>query len=676
MLKFIRQAQSNWLIKAGLLAIAASFFVGFLVLPAARQGGAEDVVAQVGEQRLYRRDVADAVVRLRSRYRDQVGEAFDQLRDYFEERIPQQAFDQLIDNYATEEYAKSLGFGTSAEELRRVILDNPNFQVDGRFSKKRYERFLSSNRMTDTEFERELSRDLALNKFQRFLASQVKVSEAEVQQRFVDENTKVEIEAFTLASRDLAASVSVSEDEVKTYYDEHAVDYFQPEKRKISYLSYDGMGAPYWGLPEVNEFTDQEVQAAYDAETEKFKLAEKNWRVAHLYYSWAKRNDQDARSDEQRKEDAMKRARAALAKLNAGSDFATLANADSDDMTTKRLQNGGLIQDGYAPASYYRKKVAETFMNMQPGEVSDIVESQDGYHILKLLKVYEAGGKKDLEDVINLLKTNMRQDRAAEIAQKDAELAYAESASKPLEELAKAREGLAVREASITREDVIPGVGRDEALLTKIFDEMTAESGPILHQTNRRWVIVKLVETIEPEPKPLSEVRGQIEDLLKQEKAKTLAAEELEKVRAEVAAGAKGTDISKKHKNVVVVDVPAFSRIGREKVGENSGVDVVPQLGASAKLKATLFSLKTSEVTPEVYELGDKVAFARVKKRIEPDASLFEAQTDAIRSKLRSERFEGIYTEWTQRAREAVKVEIHIPIEEMAESLRQKSPQS
>ncbi|MCB0220154.1 MAG: SurA N-terminal domain-containing protein [Chrysiogenetes bacterium] len=676
MLKFIRQAQSNWLIKAGLLAIAASFFVGFLVLPAARQGGAEDVVAEVGNQRLYRRDVADAVVRLRARYRDQVGEAYDQLKDYFEERIPQQAFDQLIDNYATEEYVKSLGFGTSADELRRVILDNPNFQVDGKFSKKRYERFLSSNRMTDTQFESELSRDLALNKFQRFLASQVKVSEAEVQQRFVDENTKVEIEAFTLASKDLAASVSVSEDEVKTYYDEHAVDYFQPEKRKISYLSYDGMGAPYWGLPEANEFSDEALKAAYDAENEKFTLSEKNWRVAHIYYSWAKRNDQDARSDEQRKQDALKRAQAALAKLKAGSDFTILANTDSDDASAKRLQNGGLIQDGYAPASYYRKKVAEKFMSMKPGEVSDIVESKDGYHILKLLKVYEAGSKKDLADVENLLKTSMRQDRAAELAQKDAELGYAESATKSLEELAKAREGLNVREASITREDVIPGVGRDEALLTKIFDEMTPESGAILHQSNRRWVIVKLLETIEPEPKPLSEVRGQIEDLLKQEKARTQAAAELEKVRAEVAAGAKGTDISKKHKNVVVIDVPAFSRIGREKVGENSGVDVVPQLGASAKLKATLFSLKEGEVTPEVYELGDKVAFARIKKRVNPDPSLFEAQTDAIRSKLRSERFEGIYSEWTQRAREAVKVEIHVPVEELVKSFRDPAAQS
>lgn len=675
MLKFIRQAQSNWLIKLGLLAIAASFFVGFLVLPAARQGSAEDVVAEVGSKRLYRRDVADAVVRLRARYREQVGEAFEQLRDYFEERIPQQAFEQLIDNSATEEYVKSLGFSTSKEELRRVILDNPNFQIDGRFSKKRYERFLNSNRMTDTEFERELARDLALQKFQRFLASQVKISDAEVQQRFVDENTKIGIEAFTLAAKDLAKSVSVSEAEVQAYYDEHTADYIQPEKRKIRYLVYDGMGAPYWGLPEVNEFTDAEIQAAYEAEAEKFTLKEKNWRVAHIYYSWAKRNDQDTRNEEQRKEDARKRARAALTKLKAGSDFATLANNDSDDMTTKRLQDGGLLQDGYAPASYYRKKVADAFMNMEVGEVSDIVESKDGFHILKLLKVYEAGQKKDLADVINLLKTDMRQERAGEIAKQDAELGYAESGSKSLEELARAREGLTVREASIGREDVIPSLGRDQALLGKIFDELTPESDPILHQSNRRWVIVKLESIVEPEPKPLAEVRGAIEDLLKKDKARAQALEALEKVRAEVAAGASGTEISKKHADVVVTDVPPFSRIAREKVGETSGVDVVPQLGTSAKLKATLFSLEEGQITPEVYEMGDKVVFARLSKRIEPDPALFESQSGAIRSKLRNERFEAIYKEWTQRAREAVKVKIHIPIEEMAESLRMQ-PQS
>ena len=680
MLKFIRQAQDNVLIKLFLLAVAASFFVGFLVLPAARQGGAEDVVAIVGEQRLYRRDVANEIVRIRNVYRERAGEAYEQLREYFEKRIPEEAFNQLLDANATEQYARSLGFGTSKEELRRVILEGQMFQVDGKFSKRAYERFLTANRMTDTQYERELSRDLSLQKFQRFLASQIKVSDAEVEQRFVDENTKIEIEAFSVTSADLVAGINVTEEEVSAYYADHAPDYMQPEQRKLRYIIYDGMGAPYLGMQAANDLADSEVEAAWKAD-EKFVLKEKSWRVAQIKYSFAKKGDQDSRPDEARKEDARKRATAALTKIKAGSDFVTLGTSDTDDTAAQMALKAGadnplLIQGGYAPAGFHLKPLADAYMAMKPGDVSEIIEAGDALYLIKLLKVYEAGQRKDLEDVINEVKTTLRRDKAGKLAQADAEAHYAVSGSTSLDDLAAKREGLAVRDATIARDAVLPGVGCDEILKGKIFDELTTESGPILHQSNRSWVIVDLDAVIDPQPKPLSEVRGQIEDALKQEKATGIARETLEKVRAEVMAGASGAQISKKHKDVIVTDIPAFSRIAREKVGEESTIDTVPQLGKSAKMKATLFSLKQGEVTPEVYEVGGKVAFALVKKRIEPDASLFETQTDAIRSKLRNERFEGIYREWTQRARESVNVEVKIPIEEIAASLGISTAQS
>ncbi|MEW6778081.1 MAG: SurA N-terminal domain-containing protein [Bdellovibrionota bacterium] len=673
MLKVIRKAKDSALTKGIFFLLAMLFFVGFLVLPQARRarGGADEIVAIVDGENVYRRDVANAALRMRQGYRDQLGDAYEGLKKYFEEKIPQQAYDQLIESRVAEARARQLGYVTSPEELRRLLMEDESFQVDGKFSRKVYKQFLERNRTTEAEFESTMAKSIALRKIAGMIADQVKVSRAELEQRYIDENTKVTLEVFLLDPTDLAKDVTLTEEEIKKYYDEHTVDYFKPEQREIVYFVYDGSGAPYLGLPEVTKISDEEVEQAYGVSGDKYVLKEKHWRVLDILFATKAKDEKDKRSEEARKKDAKARADAVYARLKTGVPFEETANKESDDLATKRLQNGGELAGGFINAGYFKKKVFEAFSPLQEGGMSEVFEGEDGYHIVKVAKIYEAGTKKPLESVKELIRSSLRNEKAGKLAQQDAEKDLAALGSKSLRDFAlEDPEKRRLEVAVVGREDILPKVGKDPELTGKIFDELTPEMRPSLFQSNRKWVLLHVEKKRDPEPAPLAEVKGKIEEILKKEKALEKGRSFAEEIRKEAAGGAKSAALLKKHKALVAQDAGPFPRTGRETATGASGVDVIPNVGSSAELKAAAFALtEKSPLTPAVYNVGEKVGFARLKSRVEADPAGFEAQRKILEQKILEERKNAVYQEWIDKAREHVPVEQIVPAEQLLKEL-------
>lgn len=671
MLKFVRDAQRSWFIKFVLLVIAASFVLGFgmMLAPTSPSGGAAgEVIVEVENEKIFVSDFLNATNRLRQIYRERAGEAYAQLQDYFEQQIPQAAWDQLIESRLALVAAEHAGFAASDEEIRRLIVDNPNFQVEGKFSAELYREYVQRLRMTVGEFEYRMRRELALQKARAFLAAQVKVSEAELQQVYYDENTKATIEAFIIDGKDLAGEIEVPDAEVQAYYDEHTVDFFQPERRKLDYIVFDA-SRDYLG--KVDEISDEAVREFYASEKgERFVLTERNWRVREIVASVRPEGAKDQRTEEERKEAARKRIEQAQARLEAGEPFEAVANRLSESLAVQRTKSGGLVAGGYVTAGYFKRSVFEAFRDLKPGERTGIVfEPGQGYHIAEVVEVFEPGAKKKLEDVSETIRTLIRQERAAELAKADAEAAAAEAKQAgSVAAFANASEKYKLKEATVSQEGVLPGLGRVPDLMTQIFTEITVEDVPKLLDANGRWVLVDVSEVIEPAPAPLTDVRAEIVEILRKDKievkARALAAE----IRGKLVGGAGVATLNRDYDKLVVEDIGPFARVGRESVGQESGVDVIPELGKAPTLKAAVFALEGEGAVTEAYGIGEgRVAFARLKKRTEANADGFRAAREMLYQRIVRSRRQAVYEDWLNQARQKIVVKVRVPLEQLVE---------
>jgi peptidyl-prolyl cis-trans isomerase D len=318
-----------------------------------------------------------------------------------------------------------------------------------------------------------------------------------------------------------AAGVTVTDEQVAARYEERKADFQTPETVNLQYVELD--------LADVAaqvQVTEDGLRAFYDqVAAERYTTAERR-RARHIL---VEAGDDDAA--------ALAKAEKLAAEAKGGADFAALATANSDDPGSKG-QGGDL---GWATRDSFVAPFADALFAMNQGEIRGPVKTQFGYHIIQL-EAIEPGSQRSFEDVRGELEADYRRDQAqAAFYERSQELAdEAFAALSELDSVAK-KLGLELRTVEGFTRQGGGALGADRKLIDAVFsDEVLVErqNSPALSLGDERVVVVRVTDHKTPQPRPLDEVRGEIEAALRTEAAGQAAAAAARTAAEQLATGA------------------------------------------------------------------------------------------------------------------------------------------
>lgn len=537
-------------------------------------------------------------------------------------QVPQRIVQQLLDQQAMLAQADRLGLRVSDGELRARIMKMPNFQENGQFiGEARYRQLLDMQRppLTEADFEAEMRTNLLAEKLQAAVTGWMRVTDAEVDDQYRKTNEKVKVDLALFTATQYRANIQPTDAELSAQFSAHTDQYKMPEKRRVRYLSIDAQA-----LKAKQTVTPQEIQQRYQQNAAMYSTPEQV-RASHILFKTDGKND-DAQK---------KKAQDVLAKVKAGGDFAALAKQYSEDDGSKA--NGGDL-DFFAKGTMY-KEFEDAAWAMKPGDISGLVKSPAGWHIIKLTD-RRAATTKTLAEVTPQIQDQIKTEKAQAEAQKVAEdIAKDVTAPADLDKEARAR-GLAVGDSGLfSRDEPLAGLGFAPAVSASAFSLQQGKVSGLL-RTNTGFAIIALTE-IKPAYVPqLSEVKDKVrEDVIR------LKALEVAKTKAAAMAKA-GGDFNAAAK-AAGADVKSTDFITRE--------SAYPEIGVNTSVDAVAFNLKPGETSAPI-PTDTAIVVVHVKEKQAVDPAKMLADRDMTRDQLLSQRRQEFFSAYMQKARQNMKV--------------------
>ncbi len=640
MLDFVRNKQKSILIKFAFGLIILSFIIGYSMLsaPGDRTSNATrgDIAARVNDMEISYTAFQQVYSNLYNLYQSIYQNNFNpELEKQL--NLPKQALEQLVNEALLVQEANRRSIEISKKELVDAIAQFDAFKENGVFSRERYLQVLNYQRMTPEQFEAAQRRQLLSDKVREQLQQGIEISDAELEEAFHKENDKINLNFVQLAPPLFEARVKVDEAELEAFFTENQEDFRLPAKVSLRYLQFD----PARYEKEVVNFGEEELERYYRRNLDLFEIKEEV-KAAHILIQVPEDADEETRA--QRREFAGD----LLKQLNEGADFATLAKANSDDSGT--AENGGDL------GRFGRGVMVSSFENaafaLRPGQLSEVVESPFGYHIIRVDEYTEAGVK-PLVDAIEEVKAGLAVDKARRLAYEKAMDAYnINRKAGDLEAAAKGND-LGIKETGFFgRDDAIDGIGKVEAISAAAFSLKDGELGrPV--QTTQGIFLFTLKERKESRLPELGEVRVSVEQAYRVQQAGNLANETANQL------------LSAAHEQKSLRKAAAELNLTVEETGEfSSGFgNFVPRIGSSEELAGEAFGLtEEAPIGSKVYNLSGKAIVFSLKENKPADfSSLDETGRAALRDQLLTSKKDETIRTKLQELQEQAQLEIMIP---------------
>lgn len=316
-------------------------------------GTAQDM-AEVGGQKITVQEFTQAQREQQDRLRSMLGRNFDPaLLDTPEQRA--ELLDGLIQQHLLAMQAAKSKLVVTDQQLRDIINGLPAFQENGKFSKARYDALLRAQGMSDVGFEARLRRDVEMQQLNGALIDSSLVSKEQVGRILAIQGQQREVSEVILSHEQFSNEVKLAPDAVKAYYDSHPGEFMVPDLVRAEFVVLNA-GA----LAALETVSEAEMRAWYDSNVG----AKYEARVA-----------------------ARKKTEELLAQLKSAPDkFAELAKQNSQDPGSK--DNGGDL--GFFARGAMVKPFEEAVFKLKPGQMSGIVETDFGFHIIKLTAIKPA----------------------------------------------------------------------------------------------------------------------------------------------------------------------------------------------------------------------------------------------------------------------------------------------
>ena len=542
--------------------------------------------------------------------------------------IEQQILSQMVDERAALAEADRLKIDVSDEEVRQRILSMPAFQENGTFiGDARYQQLLRMQRppMAPSEFEDSVRRSLKVEKLRGSLTDWLSVTDKELEQEYRRRNDKVKLAIVSFTADTFRNQVSASDSDVAAYFESHKDDFKIPEKRKIRYLlvDIDAMRAKI-NLPQ------SEIERAYNNNMEQYTTPEQV-RASHVLLKTEGKDDAAVKA---KAEDVLKQAR-------GGADFAELAKKYSEDEGSAK--NGGDLD--YFGRGRMVPEFDQTVFAMQPGQISDLVKTQYGYHIIKLVDKKTATTRSLQEvrqQIVDQLSYERAQAQAADLSQ-----TIEKQISKPadLDRVAKAQ-GIVIQESGFfARDEPILGLGPAPEVANKVFEMKQGEVSGAL-RASRGFVFETLVARQDPYTPKLEEVKDRVRDVVVKEKARDVSKQKA----AEIAAKLKASPDFEKTAKASGVEAKMTELISRD--------SPIPDLGTAPAVEEQAFSMTVGAVSdPIPTDNGTAVVKVLEKKEVTPDE--WKNAKERFREELLTDRRNRFFSAYMVKAKQRMKIDVN-----------------
>lgn len=496
MLQNIRDNSQGWIAKTiiGLIVVLMAL-TGFDAIFQAASHSQD--AAKVNGQTISQNELSQAVDMQRRQLMQQLGKDFDPAM-LDEKMLHEAALKGLIDRKLLLQGAEDAGFAFSEGALDQLILQTPEFQVDGKFSAERFDQVIRQMGYGRMQFRDMLAEEMLIGQLRTGLAGSSFITDKQV-----DAFARLEKQTRDFASLTLkpdTAAVKLGDDEIKAHYDEHAKEFMSPDQVVIDYIELKK--SAYFDQVEVSE---DQLKALYEKEIAS--LAEQR-HAAHILIEVNDKVD-DAQA-EARIEEIQQR-------IAKGEDFAVLAKELSQDPGS--ASNGGDL--GFAGEGVYDPAFEQALYALDKDQVSAPVRTQFGYHLIKLLGVEapEVPSFATLKDKLTReLKTQQVEQRFVEVTKQLEDSAFESSdLAQPAQEL-----GLKVQTAAPFGREGGEGITANRAVIQAAFSEEVLEEGSnsnALELDPETVVVLRVKEHRKPAQLPLETVADSIRAHLVKEKA-------------------------------------------------------------------------------------------------------------------------------------------------------------
>jgi peptidyl-prolyl cis-trans isomerase D len=628
MLDIFRKYATSWLIKVFffLIVVVFIFWGGY-----SYRQGRDTEVARVDDQPISVSEYDRTYNRMMDMYRRQLGAALSpEMLEQF--NVKRQALDMLIDQHVISRAAHELGVEATEQEVQQRILDFPAFQADGKFDRQRYLILLQQNRLTPEAFERQIGEEISKEKLEGFIKRRAIVTEDEIVADFRFTYQRVQLLYAVFDPKIYESQVAIDPAKAQAYYQEHQGSYQEPEKRQFTYVKLNV--AEFLNTVNVSE---DEIRQYYDENIEKYHQ-EQEIRARHILFS--------VKEDAPESEISKVRADAekVLAEAKKGADFALLAGKHSTDEATAK--NGGDL--GYFGRDRMVQAFSDAAFSMKAGEISDLVRTPYGFHIIKVEDI-KPENTKSFDQVKTEISETLKSEKARDMAFRKvtdfADLVYAQ------QDLAKAavtlRREVVAPDGWLAQTDKFPGEeGVAPDFMSKLFALPDKGTSEVL-EVSDGFVVVQVKAIQAQRPLPYESVKERVEKEYRTVEGVNLA----QKVAAEILESARKSgnlDEAVKSSKVQVKKTDWLSRKQPDK-----------DLKLRGDSLARVFRLQTDQPFPEtpLTDVSNRMVVCQLLGRLDPDADL-EKERQAISKRLLGQKESVAWRTWLDERKKLASIKI------------------
>lgn len=510
MLQNIRDNSQGWIAKTiiGVIVVLLAL-TGFDAI--FNSAGNDNSAAEVNGEKISRYDIDQAVNMQRRQLAQQLGGDFDaSLLD--DKLLRDAALSSLIERTLLLQGAQKNGFDFSTQALDQLILQTPEFQVDGVFNAARFDQVIQQMGYSRLQFRDLLKQEMLIGQLRAGISGTGFVTEQQV-----DNFARLEMQTRDFSSLMVSAdssAVTPTDDEVRKFYDANAERFRSPEQVVLEYVELNKEA--FFDQVEVS---DEALQELYQKQIAN--LSEQR-RAAHILIEG---NDPKAKST---LEDISKR-------LQAGEDFAALAKEFSQDPGS--ASEGGDL--GFAGRDVYDPAFEEALYALQEGQVSAPVQTEFGWHLIKLLGVQspEVPSFDSMKpELVRELKAQQVEQRFVEASKRLEDSAFeASDLAQPAQEL-----GLTVQTTPAFPREGGEGIAANRQVIQAAFSDEVLVDGAnssVIELDPNTTVVVRVKQHLEAKALELDQVRDAIVQQLQRSKAAEKARSEGEELLTKLRDG-------------------------------------------------------------------------------------------------------------------------------------------
>ncbi len=527
MLDSIRNHTQGWLAKV-ILALITIPFALFGIDSYFNDAGSNVAIAKVNGDKISIQEYSNAIDNVRNRLQSE-GQKVDAAMLESPE-LKQSVLDGLITRRLVNEEIQKSKFKISDEQLSTYILGMPEFQQDGKFSEDIYQKTLAQNKLTVSKFENDRRNELLTQQAREGLSLLVSVPKGVAEHALKFAFQQRDVSFAEIKTAQFVSQVNITPEQVKAYYDQHKDKFKVPEQVKLEFALLSAAG-----LVSQMQVTDAEVKQFYDENAAKFQGDEQR-QASHILIGFGV----TATPEEK-----------AAAKDKAADILLQLKKDPSrfEELAIKNSQDPGSATKGGDLGSFGRgamvKPFEDTVFAMKVNQISDLVESEFGYHIIKLNGI--TGQSSSFDSMKPQIKGELlfqkAQAKYAELADDFSNTVYEQSGSlKPAAE----KFGLQVQTGPwMSREEGAKFFKNDKLMSLVFSDDVLKEkrNSEAVEVSPNNLVSARVLEYKPAAPRSFDEVKGGIEALLKLEQASKMTAEKGLATLAKLKSGSAAADL-------------------------------------------------------------------------------------------------------------------------------------